>query len=733
VRVAVTGVGVVCALGGSLAEAWPRIVAGERAAAELRLFDTTGQRATLAAQVDRLTVPSRADGHPWSRTDAMALQAAEEALAEAGLSQRTPGLRLGVVLGGTTGGMFETERRLAQMSIDASTRVPDPDMLAHPLSATMDRLAETLGPLTRARTLCSACSSGANAFVLGAAWLALDLVDVVLAGGTDALCRLTFTGFNALGAIDPAPARPFDVRRRGLTIGEGAGFAVLERPSRARARGVGWGAELVGYGALSEAHHITNPEASGEIPARAILAALARAGVSPREVDYVNAHGTATQLNDAMETRALVRALGDEISRVRVSSTKGQIGHTLGAAGAIEAALTARVVQLGVIPPTGGLEQIDPECAALRHVVGAAERAEVRVALSSSFGFGGVDTVLAFAKPGFAGSEDDARVRRPVRVTAIGTATKAGARAGEANADLLEPVAARDPAELAIQLSADPVAGLDVARARRLDRASRLAAVAIGLVGAQPDDAVLLGVSYGETDGSAAFLARTFEKGPRLAPPAEFPNLVPSAPSGHVSIYHRLHGLASTVADLGASGEAALATAYELMAAGELDAAIVGTAEAPSELVATSLAPTFAEVGATASATSAARGEGGAAARLVSGPAGEAGGVGPLVLAVAQAEHAADALRDPEIQALAGGAALVVVADATAALCATIAASGWREATLLRVLPALGTHEGLGGVAIAGAVARLGRGEAERALVIGEARGRAYAVVIGRG
>lgn len=735
-RIAVTGVGVVCALGGSLAESWPRIVAGERAAAPLRLFDTTGQRATIAAQVERLRVPTRTDGHLWSRTDAMALQAAEEALAEAGLSQRAPGLRLGIVLGGTTGGMFETERRLAQMSTDPSTRRPDPDMLAHPLSATIDRLRETLGPLTRARTLCSACSSGANAFVLGAAWLALDVVDVVLAGGTDALCRLTFTGFNALGAIDLEPARPFDVRRRGLTIGEGAGFAVLERPSRARARGVGWGAELVGYGALSEAHHITNPEASGEIPARAILAALARAGVSPREVDYVNAHGTATQLNDAMETRALVRALGDELSRVRVSSTKGQIGHTLGAAGAIEAALTARVIQLGVIPPTGGLEQIDPECAALRHVVGTAERAEVRVALSSSFGFGGVDTVLAFAKPGFAGSEDDARAasRRAVRVAAVGTATRAGARAGAANADLLEPVATSAPAST-LELSSDPAAGLDVARARRLDRASRLAAAAIGLVDAQPDDAVLLGVSYGETDGSAAFLARTFEKGPRLAPPAEFPNLVPSAPSGHAAIYHRLHGLASTVADLGASGEAALTTAYELLAAGELDAAIVGTAEGPSELVATSLAPTFAEVGATASATSAARGEGGAAARLVSGDAalaGGAGGAGLFVLAVAQAEHAAEALRDPEIEALAGGAMLVVVADATPALCATIAASRWREATLLRVLPALGTHEGLGSVAIAGAVARLGLGEAERALVIGEARGRAYAVVLGR-
>lgn len=726
-RVAITGLGVTCALGGSLAEAWPRILAGERAAGPLRLFDPAGQRATIAAEVTRLAIPAHEDGRPWSRTDAMALQAAREALAEAGLATWPKGLRVGLVVGGTTGGMFETERRLATMFADASTRAPDPDMLAHPLSATVDRLREALGPLTRARTLCSACSSGANAFVLGAAWLAQDLVDVALVGGTDALCRLTYTGFNALGAIDPEPARPFDVRRRGLTIGEGAGFAVLERPARARARGVAWGAELVGYGAASEAHHITNPEASGEVPARAIAAALARAGLTARDLDYVNAHGTATPLNDAMETQALVRALGQEIERVRVSSTKGQIGHTLGAAGAIEAAIAARVVQRGEIPPTGGLEQIDPACAALRHVVGAAERAEVRVALSSSFGFGGVDTVLAFAKPGV-GRDEPAAPARAIRIVGTGSATRAGVLGGEANADLIAPLGAA-PAPPATPV--DPAAGLDPARARRLDRASRLAAAAIGAAGAEPSDAILLGVSYGETDGSAAFLARVIEKGPRLAPPAEFPNLVPSAPSGHASIYHRVHGLAATVADLGASAPGALATAFELLRAGELDGAIVGTAEGPSELVATCIAPTFAAAGATAAATSAARGEGGAALRLLASDRGDA----PRVLAVAQGIDVDAVLADEEIAGLstsAGGRVAVVIADPTDGLLASIAASAWRTAEVLRVAPWLGTHEGLSGIALAAAAARVARGELERALVLGDARGRAYGVVIAR-
>ena len=715
-RAALTGFGLVCALGRTTTEAWARILAGERGIGPVTLFDVTGQRASIAAAVRGLDVPSDG-GAMWSRTDAMALVAAREALTEAGLDPRVD--RVGLVIGGTTGGMFETETLLARMHGDHTARVPTPEMLAHPLSATIDRLDATLGPFVRARALCSACSSGANAFALGRAWLELGVCDAVLVGGTDGLCRLTFTGFNALGAIDPEPARPFDERRRGLTLGEGAGFAVLERAERALARGRVHAVELVGVGIVSEAHHITNPAEDGNKPAEAIAAALRQARLKPADVDYVNAHGTATQLNDAMESRALAIALEGELGRVFVSSTKGQIGHTLGAAGAIEAVLAALTVRDGRLPPTVGLERVDPSCAPLRHVAGASVRHDVRVALSNSFGFGGVDTVLAFARAGYA--PDVERPRRTVWVTGIGSASPAGALQWDENTRLLDPDA---------PVQQDPTTSLDGARARRLDRAARLAAVAAQLAWSTGGDGILLGTSYGDTDGTAAFLARCFDRGPRLAPPADFPNLVPSSPSGHVSIYLGLHGPALTVADLSTSGEAAIATAFELVASGQIEAATAGSAEGPSEIVAHCLEPMFRQSAPPGPAR--ARTEGAALLRLMREPAPEIRaqlGDSVVLRQVIQARDVAAALAEVEAPF---GRGHVVLGEASASTRAALAASLWRHAPVREITPTVGRHEGLGGFAVAAAAALVARREVDTALAVGHARGRAYAIVVER-
>ena len=239
---------------------------------------------------------------------------------------------------------------------------------------------------------------GANAIVTAAEWIRSGRSARVLAGGADGLCRLTFTGFNALGAIAPEACRPFDRRRAGLGLGEGAAFLVLESEEEVHRRGATPLAELAGFAVGSEAHHITNPEPTGATAARLMNRALERAGITAAELDYVNAHGTGTLQNDAMEAKALHLALGSEVHRVAVSSCKGQIGHTLGACGAIEAAITVLAIVRGEIPPTGGLEEIDPACE-LMHVPGVGRKATVRAALSNSFGFGGSDTVLLFTRP----------------------------------------------------------------------------------------------------------------------------------------------------------------------------------------------------------------------------------------------------------------------------------------------------------------------------------------------
>ncbi len=705
-RLALTGAGLVTSVGLDLPSSWRAIRDGRRGIDTLTLFDPTGHRSTIAAEVRALPHVESADGVACSRTDTMAILAAREAIASAKID--LAGLRVGVVLGGTTGGLFETESILARMLGHLADRRPIPGLLSHPLSATLARMSALLGPFARARTVCSACSSGANAFAIARAWLERDDVEVALVGGSDALCRLTFAGFNALGAIDPEAARPFDRRRRGLSIGEGAGFAIVERIDRAsdrarlERRGVAPWAELVGVGIVSEAHHITNPESSGASPARAIARALADAGISADSIDYVNAHGTGTPLNDAMESAALVSALGDSVARALVSSTKGVTGHTLGAAGAIEAIVTALAIRDGVAPPTAGLEEIDPACAALSHVIGREIEREIDVALSSSFGFGGVDTVLAFAKPRDR-SRSRARVRSVV-VRGVGSASRLGA---------LAPL--------------NPAAGLDPARARRLDRSAKLAAIATLATAPGSADGVVLGSAYGDTDASAAFVARLIEKGPRLAPPADFPNLVPSSPSGHVSIFHGLKGPALAVADLSTSGEAAIATALDFLAISAADSIVVGALEGPNELVRQCIAPAIraAREGGTES-PALDRSEGCAVVRLVA--IDDAAIDGDVVI-----ERARElATIDEAFADRPRPGSLVIVAEVTTSIARARLASAWSATPIESVIAAVGRHEGLGGFAIAAASALLLRGDFRHVRVVGEGEARVFAIDLRR-
>ncbi len=716
-RIVVTGMGLVTALGTSVGETWERLVRGERGLAEVTLFDTEGYRSRVGGQV-RGALAEDGVGEPsWSRTTAMALTAAREAARDAGLDlnarRARPGreMRAGLVVGGTVGGMFETEDLLARFHAEPGAREVLSRMLSHPLTATGDRLERELGPFARVRTLSSACSGGANALIVGATWLALGLVDLVLAGASDALCRLTWSGFNALGALDPEPCRPFDARRRGLSLGEGAGFVVLENDEHARARGALPIADLAGWAMGSEAYHVTNPEPTGAVPARLLDEALARAGLRAADVGYVNAHGTGTPLNDPMEARALRAALGDGLPGVLVSSSKGQLGHTLGAAGAIEAIVASLAIARGIVPPTGGLETPDAECA-LRHVLGRGEPHEVRVAVSSSFGFGGMDAVLVLTAPGHAPPPRETNARAVV-VT------------GSARLGATLP-AARMP-EL-------PDGELDLARARRLSRASRvataLAARALRTASRAPAlprarTGVVLGSAFGSVDGSSAFMHRLFQKGPRLVSPAEFPNLVPSATVGHASIYLEQRGPALAVADLAASGEAAIAQGLELVQAGLADQIVAGAVEEASDIVERVLVALFAGGGATA-----ARSEGAGVLVLEDEETARACGTTILARVAAHATARGESVtvpapRDPS-------RARVVAAYVDARLAAALLGTGWEGVPRVAVGPAAGDHEALGAISACVGVELVAGGQVDDVLVLCADAQRAYALVLVR-
>jgi 3-oxoacyl-[acyl-carrier-protein] synthase II len=730
-RLFVTGVGLVTPLGPNAEITWKRLVAGERAIGELMLFDPGGQRASFVAEARDVELPTgpRDVTAAWSRTSVMALSAAREAMGMAGLAPAAK--RVGLVIGGTTGGMFETERLLARLHAEPGAREVLADMLSHPLTATGDRLDERLGPFCRVRTLSSACSSGANALVVAAGWLLAGEVDAVVAGGSDALCRLTLTGFNAIAAIDPEPCRPFDRRRKGTTLGEGAGFVVLERAADARARGAAPIAELAGWAIGSESHHITNPDPAGAVVAALIAKALARAGLAPGDVDYVNAHGTGTVANDRMEAVALGGALGAEVSRIPVSTCKAQIGHTLGAAGAIEAAITSLVVARRTLVPTGGLEEPDPALGLVH--VGAQGRAvpRVRAALSNAFGFGGMDTVLVFADPtrdAPAGDEASA-TRSDVVVTGAAVFGPCGRLASGGCASIPEH---RYDAGTPV----DPDTFLDAARARRLDRAAGLGAVAVehALEESQaPRDSVgaVLGSAFGNVDGCAAFMHRVFQKGPRSASPAEFPNLVPSAAVGHVSIYAGLHGPAFGTADLVTSGESAIVQAWQLVAGGEAARVVGGATELRGDIADRVLSGLFDGADA-ASRAVAARCDVAAAIVLEAEAAARARG-GRVLARVAQVlEWRGDraAALAQLVAPRAASRAEVVQARLTPTGDALVAETAWRACPRVVCVPSLGESNALGAVAVAVAVGRVASGRADEALVLGVAQGRGYAVVL---
>ncbi len=725
-RLFVTGVGLVTSIGATRETTWKALLRGERGIRPIDLFDTSNQRANLGGQVEVVTIPDVGEGGAaaWSRSSAMAFAAAREALAEAKLDAKTS--RVGLVVGGTTGGMFETEARLAELHTDPDAHEALLEMLSHPLTSTGDRLDEALGPFARVRTLSSACSSGANALVVAAEWLRAGVVDAVVAGGSDGLCRLTLSGFNALAAIDPAPCKPFDRSRKGLNLGEGAGFLVIERASSARARGALAIAELAGWAIGSEAHHITNPEPSGTSAGRTISLALARAHLQASHIDYVNAHGTGTPLNDPMESAALALALGDELRRIPVSSSKGQIGHTLGAAGGIEAGIAALTVARQAIVPTAGLIEADPACP-LVHVLREGRAARVRATISNSFGFGGMDTALVFTEPEL--GPEQGWVPRRVVVTAAATLTPTGLRGTAESRALLDPSTPDGGRRVTLDLATK----LDVSLARRLDRPARMGAViverALEESGAKGGPATrigaVLGSAFGSVDASAAFMHRLFEKGPRMVSPADFPNLVPSSPVGHVSIYLGLRGPVLATADLATSGESACAQAIELIADGEADTIVAGGVEEASQIVERRLVALFSRLPESGRGP---RAEGGAAVVFEAEETVEAAGR-TIIARVEQVLIWREPTRLPLGSLGAPGPkACIFLAREDEGVVALIEASPWRGVRRAPLGRASGEHEGLGAFAIAAAVSEMQRHAVGDALVVGLAKGRGYAV-----
>ena len=408
----ITGMGIISPLGLDVATTWDGIINGRSGVDFITAFDPEGFDTQFAAEVKGFDPESYLDRKNARRMDRFAqfaAVAAQEACRQAGLE---PGsvdpYRVGVIIGSGIGGISTLSQQHEILIDRGPKRVSPfliPMMLGDMASAQVSMVTGSMGANYCA---VSSCSSGADALGQGWAMIRRGQEDIVLAGGSEApLVPVAVAGFNALRALsrfneDPAKAsRPFDVQRDGFVMGEGAAVLVLESAESANRRGVTPLAEIKGYAATSDAYHLTEPMASGESAARAMSNALEEAGVDPSEVDYINAHGTSTPLNDRHETMAIKVALGEEAYRVPLSSTKSMTGHLLGSGGALEACFCVLAMENSIIPPTINLNDPDPDCD-LDYTPNQARSKEINVTISNSFGFGGHNSVLVFGKPGAA-------------------------------------------------------------------------------------------------------------------------------------------------------------------------------------------------------------------------------------------------------------------------------------------------------------------------------------------
>src|SRR3954449_10161806 len=407
-RVVITGVGAVTPLGNDVDTTWRNLLAGESGAGEITQFDSTDYFVHFACEVkgfDPAQYIERKQARRMDRFAQLILAAARQAEQDSGLEIASEADRVGASVATGIGGI----KSFQDCYDTLITRGPDrvnpfaiPCIIPNMGAGWVSMELGTRGPLS---SECTACAASNMAIGAGLDDIRLGRADVMLCGGTEsAINQVGIAGFGAMRALsrrndDPKRAsRPFDAGRDGFVMGEAGAVLVLEELERARARGAKIYAEVAGYGLSSDAKHVTEPDPTGENPARAMKMAFGDAGIEPEEIDYINAHGTSTPLGDAAETRVIKLALGEENARnTPVSSTQGATGHCLGAAGAVEAMFSILAIDRGVLPPTINYDNPDPECD-LDYIPNEARTADVRTAVSNSFGFGGHNATVVFRR-----------------------------------------------------------------------------------------------------------------------------------------------------------------------------------------------------------------------------------------------------------------------------------------------------------------------------------------------
>jgi 3-oxoacyl-[acyl-carrier-protein] synthase II len=404
-RVVITGYGAITPLGLNIKDTWQGLIEGKSGIDRISLFDTTDFNVKVAAEVKQFDPVDYIDATTARYTDRFtqfAIGASLQAIENAGLKINDSNrYDIGILIGSGIGGLGTLSRQIGVLDTRGPSRVSPytvPMMIADNAPSRVSIITGIRGPNL---SLVSSCSTGTDALGIAYKMIKHGEIKTMIVGGADAaITPIGVAAFSQAGALTRNPdcataSRPFDAGRDGFVIGEGSAILVLESLESALSRKADIRAELVGYGATSDANHITQPLESGESATKAI--SLALAGVAPNEIGYINAHGTSTPLNDLSETRAIKKAFGSDAYKIPISSIKSMVGHMLGAAGSLEAIICCKTISDSIIPPTINYANHDPECD-LDYVPNKARKGEVRIAMSNSFGFGGHNSVLVLSR-----------------------------------------------------------------------------------------------------------------------------------------------------------------------------------------------------------------------------------------------------------------------------------------------------------------------------------------------
>lgn len=587
-RIAITGIGLVSSAGGSVSECWTNITAGHTGIRRNTLFDTSDLLTDWAGQV--LTKLDQ----ETDRCYALATTAFSEALDGVLDLQQVEQQRVGLVVGSSLGAMESLEavnrKLLLTGDLDETT------VSGSQLHCVADMLAASFGIRGPRVVTSNACAASAVAVSFAAEWLWHNDADYVICGGVDPLAEFSANGFTCLGALDPEPCSPMSAST-GLTLGEGAAFLVLERVEQAKRRGVKVLAEFGGYGLTCDGFHQTAPDPSGDGAAKSIREALRTAGLQAEQIDYVNLHGTGTPTNDSVEPKAL-RTLFGTAELPPASSTKSMLGHTLGAAGAVELICAVKSIETGTLPPTINTRGLAP-AAGLDIVPDVGRPGHPAVVLSNSFAFGGNNASLIITEPDHRDSAPSGEPSpgRAVVVTGVGGVAGSASTGEQIRALIDEGAIAYGAREEVVGTGEVSVGradiraltkGINPARARRMDPLSVLAAAAVNDLyrrhgkpsrQAAEETGIIFGTGYGPITAMKQFHTSIVEGGTAAANPLVFPNTVVNAAAGHLAMLNRYRGYTATIACGGTSSVVALQLAHRVIARGAADRIMVVIAD----------------------------------------------------------------------------------------------------------------------------------------------------------